>query len=459
MPYWQVLFSFRGRIPRSTLWLKFYLPVSLGYLISWLLDVQLGTSFEPGSIGVVYLAFSILMIGPTLAVNVKRAHDRGRSGWFILLFLVPLLNIWPIIELAFLRGAMGPNQYGPDPLAGPGVEEAQAAEAEGVAEQALTARYDWKPLAVLVVVLVLAAGVLLWQFLPRGKSGKETTPTPSSKHPAVTTTVPKPTIPKPETAAGEQAKPPAPPAAKPPATAAEYLQLGLKEKDPQKKIALYTKAIELDPKQAMAFNNRGFAYYNLKDYDRALIDYGQAIALNPNFALAYNNRGDAYYQRKAYDQARADYTKAIELKPDYDLAYHNRGLTYYEQKNYDQAIDDFNKAISLKANFATAYNGRGNAFFRKQEFDLAINDYNKAVELSPNWAVPYSNRGNARFEKKDFDQALKDYDQAVAKNPNYAWGYYRRAVIYNQKGDGEQARQNYTKAKALNPALPELAIK
>jgi tetratricopeptide (TPR) repeat protein/uncharacterized membrane protein YhaH (DUF805 family) len=459
MPYWQVLFSFQGRIPRSTLWLKFYLPASLGYLISWFLDVQLGTSFQPGNVGVIYLAFSILAIGPTLAVNVKRAHDRGRSGWFILLFLVPLLNIWPAVELAFLRGTMGPNQYGPDPLAAPVPDEAQAVGATGVAEQALAARYDWKPLAVLAVVLVAAAGALLWQFLPRGKSGKETAPTPAAKPPAVTATAPKPAVPKPAASAPEQAKAPAPPAAKPPSTTAEYLQLGLKEKDPQKKIALYTKAIELDPKHAMAFNNRGFAYYTQKDYDRALIDYGQAIALNPNLALAYNNRGDVYYQRKAYDRARADYTKAIELKPDYDLAYHNRGLAYYEQKDYDQAIADFDKAISLKANFATAYNGRGNAFFRKREFDPAINDYNKAAELSPNWAVPYANRGNAWFEKKDFDQALKDYDLAVAKNPNYAWGYYRRAVIYNQKGDGEQARQNYTKAKALNPALPELAIK
>jgi uncharacterized membrane protein YhaH (DUF805 family) len=47
---------------------------------------------------------------------IKRSHDRDRSGWFILLFLVPLLNLWPLIELLFLRGTIGSNRFGPDPV-------------------------------------------------------------------------------------------------------------------------------------------------------------------------------------------------------------------------------------------------------------------------------------------------------------------------------------------------------
>ena len=117
MNYAQLLFSFQGRINRSIFWLKFSVPMMLGYLIAWLLDVNLGTSFQPGNVGVIYLLYGLAAIYPSIAVNVKRAHDRGRSGWFILLFLVPLLNIWPAIELGFLRGTLGPNQYGPDPLA------------------------------------------------------------------------------------------------------------------------------------------------------------------------------------------------------------------------------------------------------------------------------------------------------------------------------------------------------
>jgi uncharacterized membrane protein YhaH (DUF805 family) len=66
------------------------------------------------SIGTVGFVVAYLWMG--FAVGVKRAHDRGRAWWFVLLGAVPVLNLWPIIELGFLRGTVGDNQYGADPL-------------------------------------------------------------------------------------------------------------------------------------------------------------------------------------------------------------------------------------------------------------------------------------------------------------------------------------------------------
>lgn len=61
-------------------------------------------------------AYALVMLYPTLAVNVKRCHDRGRSGWFVLVGIVPLLNYWYLIEICFLPGTEGANQYGTDPV-------------------------------------------------------------------------------------------------------------------------------------------------------------------------------------------------------------------------------------------------------------------------------------------------------------------------------------------------------
>jgi uncharacterized membrane protein YhaH (DUF805 family) len=51
-----------------------------------------------------------------IMLHVKRCHDRDRSGWFVLVALVPPLNVWYLIETMCLRGTKGSNRFGRDPL-------------------------------------------------------------------------------------------------------------------------------------------------------------------------------------------------------------------------------------------------------------------------------------------------------------------------------------------------------
>jgi tetratricopeptide (TPR) repeat protein len=52
--------------------------------------------------------------------------------------------------------------------------------------------------------------------------------------------------------------------------------------------------------------DRGNAYYKKSQYDRAISDYNKAIEINPKYALVYNNRGLAYYGKSEYDRACSD---------------------------------------------------------------------------------------------------------------------------------------------------------
>ena len=67
----------------------------------------------------------------------------------------------------------------------------------------------------------------------------------------------------------------------------------------------------------------GIAKEEAKDHFGAIADYTKAIELNPNYAAAYNNRGNSKNKIKDYKGAKADYTKAIELKPNYTKGYGN----------------------------------------------------------------------------------------------------------------------------------------
>lgn len=242
-------------------------------------------------------------------------------------------------------------------------------------------------------------------------------------------------------------------------TAQDYFKKAKLSKNLDEKILFYTKAIELDPNNAMAYNNRGIAYCEKNEFDLALYDYNKAIAIKPNFAYAINLRGRIYYGKKDYEQALTCFNKAIKLKPDLYYAYYNRGKIYYERHDYDQALIDYNKAIELKGDYSNAFNDRGHVFMRKKDYDQAINDYNKAVILYPSNGILYSNRGIAFFHKGDFDQALHDYNKAISLKPENANTYYWRAILYNKKGEYEKSQADYDKAKSLNPGLPDLKIR
>ncbi|MBV9994509.1 MAG: DUF805 domain-containing protein [Caulobacteraceae bacterium] len=115
-----LLFSFHGRAPRSHYWLARLAALSLLVLIV-AGDLAVMRADPPArlpllglfSLGV--LAIDIPVLWSCLAIDVKRCHDRGKSGWFLLLGLLPFVSLWVLVELGFLDGPRGENRYGPSP--------------------------------------------------------------------------------------------------------------------------------------------------------------------------------------------------------------------------------------------------------------------------------------------------------------------------------------------------------
>ena len=109
-------------------------------------------------------------------------------------------------------------------------------------------------------------------------------------------------------------------------------------------IAQHTKAIELRPDFAEAYNNRGYAVYSKYDGSDPLADLNRAIELRPNFAHAYNTCGCIYMTRGQADLANADFGRAIALQPDYPRAYRNRANVLMKQGRVREAFADFERA-------------------------------------------------------------------------------------------------------------------
>lgn len=108
------LFGFEGRIPRSTYWVWMSVSVVLFYVAVFLLVFLFGEDSPVSTIGT--LALYVPFLWTSLALQVKRWHDRDYSGWMMLIGLIPIIGgIWSFIELGCLRGTEGDNTYGADP--------------------------------------------------------------------------------------------------------------------------------------------------------------------------------------------------------------------------------------------------------------------------------------------------------------------------------------------------------
>ena len=108
-----VFLSLDGRINRARFWLYQILIVDMLYFVICIIGGAVDG--EAGVENASMLA-TLILIWPTIALNVKRLHDRNRSGIYFLAALIPIVNIWYMIEVLFMPGEGISNQYGPDPL-------------------------------------------------------------------------------------------------------------------------------------------------------------------------------------------------------------------------------------------------------------------------------------------------------------------------------------------------------
>ncbi len=241
-------------------------------------------------------------------------------------------------------------------------------------------------------------------------------------------------------------------------------------------LADYNQAISLNPKDAEAYNNRGFLKaYKLNDSQGALADYNQAISLNPQYANAYYNRGVLKHQKLNDPKgALVDYNQAISLNPQYANAYYNRAILKKEKlKDFQGALADYNQAISLNPEDAEVYNNRGLLKADKlNDPQGALADYNQAISLNPQYANAYVNRGNLKDDLNDPKGALADHNQAIALKPKDANAYHNRGALkYNELNDRPggiadlrtaaqlyRSQGNTAKAQQIMDALRQLGV-
>jgi tetratricopeptide (TPR) repeat protein len=214
-------------------------------------------------------------------------------------------------------------------------------------------------------------------------------------------------------------------------------------------IAEYNKALEADPKNAVAWVDIGSAYQQKKSYDEAIDAYKRALALDPKNATATQGIKAAQDAKQdklvddltksaadlfkigKYDDAIAKYQEVLKQNPTDPAVHFNIGATYQAKRDLDAAITQYRQAINL---------------------DPKNDDYKKALQAAyQQKADPVVAQAVQKYNAKDYASAIDLYLQAITFLPKNAGLWYNLASAYYAREQYDKARDSYKKALDLDP--------
>ncbi|WP_310481312.1 tetratricopeptide repeat protein [Chamaesiphon sp. VAR_48_metabat_403] len=249
----------------------------------------------------------------------------------------------------------------------------------------------------------------------------------------------------------------------------------------------YTQAITLDPNCVLAYCARGDSFLKLKDYQKAKADYTSALKLSPALSIADGGIAQVYYELGEYETALVACNRAILREPENLEFLHSRALinkqlsdpvgvlsdckfilecqpsdssarwlnarAHFQMGNYQLAIFNFNQYLNLRIDDFYAHYYRGICYERLESFDRALIDLDRAIELKTDLAILYRRRGRICQQLGDFTNAMVNYDRAIELDPQMAQAYGNRADIYMNRGDYPRALIQCNQAIRFDPQL------
>lgn len=175
-------------------------------------------------------------------------------------------------------------------------------------------------------------------------------------------------------------------------TAADYFKLGLDSTVTRTKIKHFSKALELAPDYAEAYEKRGLLYFFQGKFDLVIQDFKEYLKLSPPKAEAYYMLGMGYLKAGEHSSAIVNFTRAIEMDPKNAHAYSNRAEAYFLLGDYEQAVLDATRAIELGGDpreTADAYRTRAKAFWQTGKSELSAADIRSSWQVDPRYAYYY----------------------------------------------------------------------
>jgi tetratricopeptide (TPR) repeat protein len=183
--------------------------------------------------------------------------------------------------------------------------------------------------------------------------------------------------------------------------------------------------------------------------------YTRAVQLDPTLAEAYNGLGTVLARQGNLRDAAAYFTQALQLDPRLANAHYNLGNISLQTGQTTEAINQYEQALQIEPDFGDAHGNLGNAFVQLGRPAEALPHYEEALRLKPNLAQIHLNMGVILRQLGRTPEAIAHYEEAVRLTPDDPDMYYSLGNVLMQAGRLPEAIQNYEQALRLKPDFTE----
>lgn len=209
--------------------------------------------------------------------------------------------------------------------------------------------------------------------------------------------------------------------------------------------------ITISAQTATGYYNQGLEKFRSKQYTEAIALFDKAISLDPSLKDAYMTRGVIKADiTNQLIEALSDYNKALEIDPGFAAVYYLRGLLYTRFDKKQEAIGEFKQAVRLNPVFQEAYYAMAFTEYELDDHKNSERDYSSAIAINPRSEKAYYGRALARTAIKDSVGALQDINKVIGLNDKNANAYCRRALL-RYSTDREGAKADLNKALEIDP--------
>jgi tetratricopeptide (TPR) repeat protein len=185
---------------------------------------------------------------------------------------------------------------------------------------------------------------------------------------------------------------------------------------------------------------RGYEASRKDKVSEALSCYTRALELEPKNAMARYLRAHMFFIKWQFQNAVDDYSLAIKNGPKEKFildAYYFRGSAFEAQGKYDGALNEYNKFLELNPNSEKGYTARGNLYFIKERFEDAITDYNRARAIDTKRTGPYFGTALSLSNLKRTEEALTYMEAALKLSPDANLFHIWKHIISRKGGKKE----------------------